>query len=276
MTKALVVLSGGQDSSTCTFWARMQFDEVHAITFDYGQTHSIEIEAACRIATLSGMRSHEVVRVGPVLKSTSPLIDPQQPLERYDSYEQMDKVIGDRVEKTFVPMRNAMFLTIAANHAVALGANDLVTGVCQADNANYPDCRLDFINAQQHTINEALGYHQTNTFRIVTPLMEMSKAESIRFAMKFGGYYALAFTHTAYDGRYPPTSMDHASVLRAHGFEEAGLPDPLVIRAVEDGYMALPTASNYQDVAANGIVAQQINLLRNFLEAQRLLQGAAR
>lgn len=269
MSKALVVLSGGQDSTTCAFWARQHYDEVHAITFDYGQTHSIEIEAACRIALLAGMQTHELLRVGPILKSSSPLTDPQQPLETYRDFRTMDAIIGDRVEKTFVPMRNAMFLTIAANRAVALGIDDLVTGVCQADNANYPDCRRDFINAQRRMINEALGY-KSNQFGIATPLMDMSKAESIRFAQEVGAYYALAFTHTAYDGRYPPTSMDHASVLRAHGFEEAGLPDPLVIRAAIDGFMIMPASSNYNDTMANEIVAREILILQHKLDTRRL------
>lgn len=260
-SKALVVLSGGQDSTTCLFWAKQHVEEVHAITFDYGQTHAIEIEAASRVGKLAEVASHEYVRLGAILKSMSPLTNPAVPLERYADYESMDQIIGDRVEKTFVPMRNALFLTIAANYAVALGAEFIMTGVCQADNANYPDCRQSFIDSQRRTINEALG-HQGNGIAIVTPLMNLTKAESIRLAMDVGGYYPLAFTHTAYDGKYPPVGHDHASVLRAHGFEEAGVPDPLVIRAVMEGYMSLPATANYSDALMNDVVGQKINKLK--------------
>jgi 7-cyano-7-deazaguanine synthase len=221
----LVVLSGGQDSTTCLFWARECFAEVHAITFDYGQRHARELAAARHVAALACVTSHALVRVPDVLQSASPLTDPSAELETYADYETMDGIIGERVELTFVPMRNAFFLTLAANHAVALGVFDLVTGVCQADNANYPDCRARFVNAQEQTINLALGIDR---FRIHTPLMDKSKAQSIALARTLPGCMeALAFSHTCYAGQSPPCGKCHACVLRAHGFAEAGVPDPL-------------------------------------------------
>ncbi len=267
--KALVVLSGGQDSSTCAFWAKQQpnLTELHAITFDYGQSHVLEIKSAMAIGVLAGVKSHRLCMVGPVLKSTSPLTNPQQPLETYNTYDEMDKIIGDRVEKTFVPMRNALFLTLAANHAVSLGCDTLITGVCQADNANYPDCRQSFIDAMQHMINEALGMR---CLTISTPLMDLSKARSIVLARAVDGYYALAFTHTAYDGQYPPIGNDHASTLRRHGFEEAGVPDPLVIRAVNEGLMPLPQTLNYMDRHANRLIVDEIHKLKDYLFQHRV------
>ena len=228
MSKALVVLSGGQDSTTCLFWAKKHFDEVHAITFNYGQKHSKEIKSAEQVAFIAGVESHTIVDVPDILKSRSPLLDKSVTLETYDNYEEMDSIIGDRVELTFVPMRNAFFLTLAANYAVAIDCFDLVTGVCQEDNANYPDCRDTFISVQETTVNEALGI--TN-FNIHTPLMYLSKAESIELAQKVNAIEALAFSHTCYAGEYPPCGECHACVLRAHGFKEAGIPDPLVERA---------------------------------------------
>lgn len=228
MSKALVVLSGGQDSTTCLFWALKQFDEVHAVTFDYGQKHSLEITAARIIAKFANVASHAVVKVPDILKSRSPLLDKNAKLETYENYEQMDSIIGDRVELTFVPMRNAFFLTLAANYALAVDCYDLVTGVCQEDNANYPDCRKEFIDVQQKTINKALGI---DNFVIHTPLMYMSKAESVKLAIEVDAMEALAYSHTCYAGKYPPCGECHSCVLRAHGFEEAGIPDPLVERA---------------------------------------------
>ena len=252
MTKALVVLSGGQDSTTCAIAACAMFGaaNVAAITFNYDQRHSRELLAAKRIATLLGIAHHEQLDLGPILKGTSPLTDPNQQLETYADYSSMDKIIGDRIEKTFVPMRNALFLTLAANRAAVMGAQVIYTGVCEADNANYPDCREKFIRFQEGTINDALGrtYEKGDMIEISTPLMHMSKARSIEMLLFTHGlinFALLAFSHTAYDGQYPPTSKDHASVLRAHGFEEAGRPDPLVVRAVMEQRMEIPKTKNY-------------------------------
>ncbi len=254
--KALVVLSGGQDSTTCLFWAKKYFAEVHAVTFDYNQRHRREIQAARNVAKLAGVVSHEVVELGPILKGASPLTNAFESLELYDDHDSMAAIIGDRIEKTFVPMRNALFLTIAANRAVCLGLNALVTGVCEADNANYPDCRDSFIGSQESTINQALG---TLGFAIYAPLMNLSKADSIHLAMQMdGAYVALAYSHTAYDGAYPPVGKDHASVLRAYGFEKAGVPDPLVIRAVREGFMELPKTDNYANKESNLLLADEI------------------
>jgi 7-cyano-7-deazaguanine synthase len=246
--RALVVLSGGQDSTTCLHWALENFNEVSAITFDYGQTHKIEIDAAKRIAQLAKISDHEIVRVPECLISQSPLTDNNVVLEQYEDADQMDKIIGDRREKTFVPMRNALFLTIAANRAEARGIRNLVTGVCQMDNANYDDCRSVFIDAATDYINFALGHDHRGTapIKILTPLMNLTKEQTVLMAHKNPACWeALAYSHTSYDGKYPPTDMNHANVLRADGFEKAGLPDPLVLRAYKEGLMELPNTPNY-------------------------------
>lgn len=250
MSKALVVLSGGQDSVTCLFWAKQNFTEVHAITFDYGQRHSIEIEAAIKTAEMAGVASHEVVTVPNCLISASPLTS-TNPLEQYSSHEQMEKIIGARREATFVPMRNALFLTIAANRAEALGIQNLVTGVCAMDNANYDDCRAIFVQAAQFYINTALGHDHRGTpaIHIHTPLLYLTKEETVKLSHELPGCWeALAYSHTSYDGKYPPTDMNHSNVLRAEGFLRAGLPDPLVLRAYKEGLMDLPDTPNYKGV----------------------------
>lgn len=254
---ALVVLSGGQDSTICLLWALRLYARVRAITFNYGQRHIAELRAARCVAHLAGLGGaqfthHEFVEVGPILAGSSPLTDHTKNLERYQSFEQMDRVIGDRVELTFVPMRNALFLTLAANRAALIdGGVDIITGVCQADNANYPDCRGVFIDAQRLAINAALGADSRNDVmpvNILTPLLDMTKADSVLMAHSWGlyQYSILAYSHTAYDGSYPPRD-DHASVLRAHGFAEAKLPDPLIARAVVEGQLfTWPLAPGYE------------------------------
>lgn len=252
--KATVVLSGGQDSTTCLGWALNVYERVDCVTFDYGQKHRIELEAARNVVNFFQHRTkrnirHEIVHLGrDMFAGTSPLTNPDEPLETYSNHDEMESVIGDRVEKTFVPMRNAAFLMIAANRAIVRGNATLITGVCQADNANYPDCRAVFIDAAEDAINCAIGTEGwlTTRVQIVTPLMDLTKAESIKLAKTLPHTYeALAYSHTAYDGKYPPTGNDHASVLRAHGFELAGCPDPLVMRAVREGLMELPSTPNY-------------------------------
>lgn len=271
MSRALVILSGGQDSTTCLFWAKQHFDEVHTITFNYGQRHAIEITAARSVAVLAGVASHTVVQLGEVLLSASPLTS-DNPLEQYESFDEMDAVIGDRVEKTFVPLRNSLFFTIAANHAVAKGCDALVTGICQADNANYPDCTEAFRASIESSINESLGAYRTAgpTFEplsLLAPLMYLSKSESVQLARTVdGAYTALAFSHTAYDGAYPPVGKDHATVLRAKGFLDAGVPDPLVVRAWHEGRMSLPITPNYHDAEVLGEIVKHIELDKQLLE----------
>ena len=244
MSKAMVVLSGGQDSTTCLYWAKQKFKEIHAITFNYGQKHSIELDAAVKVAQMADVQTHQFVNIPNLLRGRSPLVNPNEKLEQYTDYQSMDKIIGNRVELTFVPMRNAFFLTVAANYALERDIYDLVTGVCQQDNANYPDCRESFIGLQEATINEALGIAN---FQIHTPLMDLSKAQSISLAKTFDGCMdALAYSHTAYDGKYPPIGKDHASLLRAQGFLEADTPDPLIVRAWREGLMDLPDSLNYR------------------------------
>jgi len=246
-SKAIVVLSGGQDSTLCLHWALQQgFDEVHAVAFDYGQKHVIELEMATRQAKDLNVK-FEVIDMKGILGGTSPLTNPDIELEQYEDGE-----LPGGLEKTFVPMRNQTFLTIAANRAYIIGASNLITGVCQADSGGYPDCRQDFIWALRDAINAGTFTGEPGTIApltIHTPLMWLTKSESVHMAMRIkGAYQALAFTHTAYDGAYPPLGADHATVLRAQGFETAGVPDPLILRASCEGLMELPASSNY-DVA---------------------------
>lgn len=253
MKKTLVVLSGGQDSTLCLFHAISQAkdgDEIYAVTFNYGQRHAVELDAARKVFDIAArdhsnvVKSHEIVDIGPILQSTSPLVSSNQ----LEQYADKDSLPGG-IEKTFVPMRNMMFLTLAANRAVALGAQHIVTGVCQEDSGGYPDCRQSFINALVLALNESNG-ESFPRIDIHTPLMYLTKAKSVDMAIElsvegFNAYGAWAYSHTSYDGQYPPVGKDHATLLREKGFFEAGLPDPLVVRAANEGLMELPAQSNY-------------------------------
>lgn len=242
--KAVVLFSGGQDSTTCLFWALdRKLDVVLALSINYGQRHARELEAAEHIAKLAGV-AHEIVNLGPVLKGTSPLVSDAS-LEQYANHQSLP----GGLEKTFVPMRNQLFLTIAANRAYCVGASKLITGVCEEDYGGYPDCRRVFIDALTMACNEGTFTGEPDTLpalEIITPLMYKTKAETVLMAEELPGCYAaLAYSHTSYDGQYPPIGYDHATLLRAKGFEEANIPDPLVLRAWGEGLMSLPTTPNY-------------------------------
>lgn len=285
---AVVVLSGGQDSTTCLFWAAKQYRRVSAVTIDYGQRHAVELIAARRVLALAKEANpdvewgpHVTVPVGSILQSTSPLTSETE-LEQYADYHSLP----GGLEKTFVPLRNQLFLTVAANWAVHWGAGRLVTGVCQEDYGGYPDCRRAFIDAMEAAINEGLGlapapespeapHRDGAMFEIETPLMYMTKAASVHLAEEVGAYTALAFSHTSYDGQYPPTGKDHATLLRAKGFDQAGRVDPLLARAYLDGLVDCPDGLRCPEdgtlTAAAGGLLREITTQGDFLEAQGLL-----
>lgn len=225
MSKALVVLSGGQDSTTCAVIAKQQFDEVSAIVFNYGQKHQIEIRSARKIAQLLSIPL-EIIDLGlSVLRGHSPLISNRTELGLYDSPDELPS----GVEPTFIGGRNILFLTVAANRADCLGATDIFTGVCQADFAGYWDCRQIFVDKMQAALNE--GFYGEEKFKIHTPLMNLTKAESVKLAydmlgpQQFDDLFAL--THTCYAGVSGGCGKCHACVLRDKGFADAGISDPL-------------------------------------------------
>lgn len=250
--RAVVVLSGGQDSTTCLFHALHELGcEVYCVTFDYGQRHSRELASAqavyheaLKVYGPQHLRGHEIITLGPVLKGTSPLVSGEK-LEQYQDF----KSLPGGLEKTFVPMRNQLFLTIAANRAAVLEAEALITGVCEEDYGGYPDCRQSFIHALNHACNLGTFTGEDGapkSLAILTPLMKLTKKQTVELALTLPGCYrALAYSHTSYDGQYPPTGHDHATLLRAKGFEEAGVPDPLILRAVKEHLMDLPSTPAY-------------------------------
>jgi 7-cyano-7-deazaguanine synthase len=221
MNQSLIVLSGGQDSTTCLYWAidRWGRENIQTLTFDYGQRHRVELEAARDVAEFAGVSnfvlSIDTLRVlgGNALTandvSVRPELDPHTNLPN-----------------TFVPGRNLIFLTYAAAFAYQRDIRHLVTGVAQTDYSGYPDCRDATIRSLEQTIRLGMEYEIT----IHTPLMHRSKAETVKMADELGAIDAMALTHTCYNGQRPPCGICPACTLRAKGFEEAGIPDPLLQR----------------------------------------------
>ncbi|NSW89015.1 7-cyano-7-deazaguanine synthase QueC [bacterium] len=241
MKKALVILSGGQDSVTCLFWAINKGYDCSALTFDYDQLHKIEVESAIKVAQIAGIKNHEILSIGPLFSGKSPLTNKDVPLDQFSSL----KEVSTGIQKTFVPGRNLLFLSLAANKAYSRNIDTMITGICEEDFGGYPDCRKNFIESLEKTIFLALE----KKIEILTPLINMKKSEIVMLAKELPKdcWEALSFSHTSYDGRYPPTSNDHANLLRARGFEEAGYPDPLVERAVMENLMERPKTKNYEN-----------------------------
>lgn len=185
--KAVVVFSGGQDSTTCLFWAKKQFAEVETVTFDYGQRHKYEIECAAQIAQEQGVQ--QTILDMSLLNQLAP-----NALTRSD----MDIAEGDNgVPNTFVDGRNHLFLSFAAVLAKQKGARHLVTGVCETDFSGYPDCRDNFIKSLNVTLNLAMDY----PFVIHTPLMWLDKADTWELADQMGALdYIRQNTLTCYNG----------------------------------------------------------------------------
>lgn len=217
--KALVVLSGGQDSTTCLYWAIDRFgrENVSALTFDYGQRHQIELQCAKDIAVDAGVPQRELpIDTFEALGGTALTDDGIAVCDETDEHTGLPN--------TFVPGRNLIFLTYAAAYAWQRGIRHLVTGVAQTDYSGYPDCREETIKAVAESIRLGMEFD----VEIHTPLMHLSKRETVELAEKLGGLPAMALTHTCYNGERPPCGHCPACELRAKGFAEAGIGDPLV------------------------------------------------
>lgn len=216
MMKALVVLSGGQDSATCMAWAKANYEDVRAVTFTYGQRHIKEIESAKAIAKLFGV-DHDIYDI-PVLAGNK-----ASALTSAGEVNEIDE--KSQLPKSFVPGRNLIFLTSAASLALSIGFDTIVTGVCQTDYSGYPDCRNTTIKALQLAIN--LGNEGIGRIVIRTPLMFLSKAGTVKLAIDLPlGMEALALSWTCYEGGETPCGECGACVLRKKGFDEAGVSDP--------------------------------------------------
>lgn len=220
--KALVLFSGGQDSTTCLLWALHNYEEVHAIGFDYGQRHAQELKQAAKIAAKFSV-PYTIVDVKGIFIGGS-LVNHSESLNEVREQD-------DSLPSSFTAGRNILFLSIAGSHAYDKGIRNLVTGVCQTDYSGYPDCRNTFIQSMHSSLNLGLG---TSDMMIHTPLMWLTKAESWKFAKALGDELEVDAvkliveeTLTDYSGDMTLNEWGRgkednpASVLRAKGFREA-------------------------------------------------------
>jgi 7-cyano-7-deazaguanine synthase len=220
---AVVLLSGGLDSSTCLAWARARGFACHALTVDYGQRHRVELDAAARVARALGAASHRVVAVDlRAIGGSALTADLAVPRDRDDA------AMGADIPATYVPARNTLMLALALGLAETLDATDLVAGMNAVDFSGYPDCRPDFVRAF-----EALAVLGTRAgaagarFTVHTPLMTLDKAAIVRLGLELGVDHAL--THSCYDPAPDGRACGRCDAcrLRLKGFREAGVRDPI-------------------------------------------------
>ncbi len=216
--KVVVLLSGGLDSATALAVARAQGYACHALSFDYGQRHEAELEAARRVAAQLGVEEHRILRLGLDQIGGSALTDPGIAVPETPQ---------QGIPVTYVPARNTIFLSLALGWAEVLGARDLFIGVNAVDYSGYPDCRPEYIAAFQKLANLATKAGvEGDEFRIHAPLIEMSKAEIIATGTRLGVDYSLTVSCYQADAQGRACGRCDSCRLRAEGFAAAGVPDP--------------------------------------------------
>ena len=224
LKKAVILLSGGLDSSTCAAIATSQGFELYGISFRYGQRHSIELEASKNIAKKMGFVRHEIVDIDLRAFGGSALTaDIDVPKNR--SEDEMDV----EIPITYVPARNTIFLSFSLAYAETIGSKDIFIGVNAVDYSGYPDCRPDYIKSFQNMANLATkaGVEDSSALQIHTPLIDLTKARIIQRGLALGVDYGL--TTSCYDPDAQGKSCGYCDscILRLKGFKEAGSLDPI-------------------------------------------------
>ncbi|MBV8516730.1 MAG: 7-cyano-7-deazaguanine synthase QueC [Acidobacteria bacterium] len=217
--KAVILLSGGLDSATVLAMAKAEGRVCHALSIVYGQRHSVELEAAKRVASAIGVAEHDIhaldLRAFGASALTSDIDVPK------------DAVGAPGIPITYVPARNTIFLALALGFAEARGADEIWIGVNALDYSGYPDCRPEFIDAFQDVILKGTRSGvERGTPRLVAPLLHLTKADIIRRGISLGVDYAM--THSCYDPASDGRACGHCDscILRRKGFAEAGVEDP--------------------------------------------------
>lgn len=219
--KAVVLVSGGLDSATVLAIARQQEYELHAISFDYGQRHRFELDAAEAVCRANSVFEHVVFRLDTsIFRGSALTSDIAVPHNR------TDEEIAGGIPVTYVPARNTIFLSIGLGYAESIGATDLFIGVNAIDYSGYPDCRPEFVKAFEEMANLATKAGvEGQRFRVHTPLISLTKADIIRKGLSLGVDYGL--THSCYDPAPDGASCGECDScrLRLKGFEDAGAKD---------------------------------------------------
>lgn len=264
----LVLLSGGQDSTTCLWWVKRECPEarIHALTVTYGQRHVAEVHAARAIAALAGCATWDHVDLSQALGGgQSALTNPSVELKASGGF--VDAEMPEGLPTSFVPGRNLVFLSVAASWAANYRCQWLVTGVCQTDYSGYPDCRQDFVEAMEEAVQLALPT-ELNGLSVMAPLLDATKAETVTLAVKIGDpmlWRALGMSVTCYHGLNPGCGECPACALRDKGFREAGIPDPqgkaTVVAGSRPEYAAADRSRAVASAESNPYAMSEVELI---------------
>lgn len=218
MKKAVVLLSGGLDSTTCLAYAKSQGYECYAISFDYGQKHQAELNAAKKIAKHFSAKEHQIVKLALNKLVHSALTDTDIAIPEYSE--------NNDIPATYVPARNTVFLSIALGWAEVINAEAIFIGVSAIDYSGYPDCRPEYIAAFQTMANLATKRGvEGNPIRLETPLLHLNKAETIKLGLDVGVDYAMTVTCYQANDQGLACGKCDSCVLRQKGFAELGVTD---------------------------------------------------
>lgn len=227
LKKAVVLLSGGLDSTTTLAIARDEGYDTYAMSFRYGQRHTVELQFAEKVARVFGVKQHTIVDIDLRIFGGSALTaDIEVPKDRSDAE------MGDSIPITYVPARNTIFLSYALAWVEVLGADTIFIGANAVDYSGYPDCRPEYIDAYQKMANLATqaGVESKTTLKIRAPLINKTKAEIIQIGTALGVDYSLTLSCYDPDAEGRACGGCDSCLLRKRGFKEAGIPDPTCYR----------------------------------------------
>lgn len=229
MRSAVVLLSGGIDSTTCLYWAITKSEQVYALTFDYGQRHRVEIEL-CRRVTGALQIPHAILPVDLTGIGGSALTDKTIPLPQYDRLEKLK----DSPPATYVPFRNGIFIALAAAWAEVKEIENIVCGFNVIDSPEYPDTRPDFVTAMETAINQGTkAVFKKTGFSLLTPYINKTKCDIIKAGLAMGADYS--FSISCYAGEEIPCKKCTSCLLREKAWQEAGAQDHLLVRLRKEG-----------------------------------------
>ena len=220
--KAVVLVSGGLDSTTCLAIAREQNFDLYALTLNYGQRHDHELNSARMVVDFFNIHDHSIIDIDLAQFGGSALTD------QIDVPKKRDLSDMDEIPVTYVPARNTVFLSLALAWAEVLGSFDIFIGVNALDYSGYPDCRPEYISSFEKTANLATKAGVSgSSFKIHTPLIDMTKSEIIKVGLDLGVDYSLTSSCYDPDQEGNPCGLCDACYLRLKGFKETGITDPL-------------------------------------------------
>lgn len=224
-SKAVVLLSGGLDSTTVLAMAQDQGFEPYALSFRYGQRHEVELAAAQRVVVAAGVARHVVCDIDlRVFGGSALTADVDVP-----KHGTADEISADKIPITYVPARNTVFLSFALAYAEVVGSTDIFIGVNALDYSGYPDCRPEFIAAYEQMANLATRAGvEGNALKIHTPLIDLTKAQTVEIGARLGVDYSLTSSCYDPDAEGRPCGHCDSCLLRLKGFAEAGMSDPLI------------------------------------------------